>query len=53
MVRKERVRQPKKTFKKSKTTLHISQVEVPSILAEPNRFFKHEVEDAEMALFFR
>lgn len=44
---------PKATLKKSKTTLHIKQVEAPSILTEPGRFFKNELEEAKHALFFR
>ena len=42
----------KRVVKKSKTTLYLSKKEYPSILNDPNRFFKDEVEDAEMALFF-
>ncbi len=53
MVRKSKTKKIKGTFKKSKTTLVIKQSEPHSILADPNRFFKDEVEDAEMALFFR
>ncbi len=45
--------QSRRTFKKSKTTLHLKQAEVPSILGEPNRFFKDEMGEAEHALFFR
>ena len=43
----------RRTFKKSKTTIHLRNQEVPSILADPNRFFKDEVGEAEHALFFR
>jgi len=42
----------KKTFKKSKTTLHLKQREVPSILGDPNRFFKDEMEETKRSLFF-
>ena len=42
----------RKTFKKSKTTLHIKNPEVPSVLGDPNRFFKDEMEEAKNALFF-
>ena len=45
--------QSKRTFKKSKTTLHLKQREVPSILGDTNRFFKDEMEEAKDALFFR
>ncbi len=45
--------QSRRTFKKSKTTIHLNNPEVPSILADPNRFFKDEMEEAEDALFFR
>lgn len=53
MVRKSKTAQPRRIFKKSETTLHIKRAESPSILSEPNRFFKHEMEEAEHALFFR
>lgn len=43
----------KRTFKKSKVSLHIENKEVPSILADPNRFFKDEMEEAKNALFFK
>lgn len=43
----------KRTFKKSKVSLHIESREAPSILGEPNRFFKEEMEEAKHALFFR
>lgn len=43
----------KRTFKKSKTTLHLKQTEPTSVLGDPNRFFKDEMEEAKNALFFR
>jgi len=43
----------KKITKKSKTTLHLKQKEVPSVLADPNRFFKDEMEEAKNAMFFK
>ncbi len=42
----------RRTFKKSKTTLHLNNPDVPSILGEPNRFFKDEMEEAKRSLFF-
>lgn len=42
----------RRTFKKSKTTLHLNNPEVPSILGDPNRFFKDEMEETRRSLFF-
>ena len=54
MVKSLSKRLPKRRSpKKSRTTLVIKSEPVHSILGQQNRFFKHEVEDAEMALFFR
>lgn len=44
----------KRIHKKTKqVTLVIKQGQPHSILGEANKFFKDEVEEAEMALFFR
>jgi len=43
----------KKGSKKSKTTLHLKQREPTSVLGDPNRFFKDEMEEAKNALFFK
>ncbi len=43
----------KRLVKKSQVTLHISNKEVPSILGDPNRFFKDELEEVKQTLFFK
>lgn len=45
--------QNKKVLKKQQATLTIKQKEVPSVLNDPNRFFKEEMEEAKKAMFFR
>ena len=43
----------RRILKKKRPTLTIKQIEVPSILSDPNRFFKDEMEEAEMSMFLK
>ena len=43
----------KRIIKKSEVTLYLPKKEYPSILSDPNRFFKDEVEEAKQAMFFK
>jgi hypothetical protein len=43
----------KKILKKSKPTLKIETKEVSSILNDPNRFFKDEMEEIGKSMFFK
>lgn len=43
----------KRVLKKSKVTLHLKQKEIPSILSDPNRFFKDELEETKRSMFLR
>jgi len=42
-----------KILKKSKSSLTIKKYEPTSILSDPNRFFKEEMEETKNAIFFR
>jgi len=45
--------QSKRVLKQSQATVRIPEREKTNIFNDPNRFFKEEQEDAEMALFFK
>lgn len=42
----------KRVFKPSQVTVTIKEREVPSVLNDPNRFFKQELEETKKSLFF-
>lgn len=42
----------RRVLKPSQTTVTIKEREVPSVLNDPNRFFKHELEETKKSLFF-
>ena len=43
----------KKILKTQRPTLTIRQREVPSVLGDPNRFFKEELEEVKRTMFFK
>ena len=43
----------KKILKTKRPTLTIRQREVPSVLGDPNRFFKEEMEEVKRTMFFK
>jgi len=43
----------KRIVKPSKTTLYLPKKEYPSILSDPNRFFKDELEEVKRSMFFK
>ena len=43
----------KKILKKEQPTLTIKQREVPSVLGDPNRFFKNEMEETKKSMFLK
>lgn len=42
----------KKILKPSQMTMTIKKQEPYSVLSEPNKFFKHELEEAKRSMFF-
>lgn len=42
----------KKILKQTQTTVNIPKFKAPSILGDPNRFFKHEMEETKKSMFF-
>jgi len=52
MVKKKKLKS-RRIFKKSETTLEIKDKEIPSVLGDPNRFFKDNLEEDEKVLFFK
>jgi len=43
----------KKILKKTQPTLTLKKKEVPSVLNDPNRFFKDEMEEVKKTMFFK
>jgi len=43
----------KRILKKERPTLTIKQREVPSVLGDPNRFFKDEMEEVKRTMFLK
>lgn len=55
MIKKERKKEraiSKSILKISKATLTLPNYKAPSILNDPNRFFKNEMEETKKSLFF-
>jgi hypothetical protein len=43
----------KKVLKENKATVTIKEYDAPSVLNDPNRFFKNELEETKRSLFFK